>query len=434
MGGRRNKRALGGLAVGAVAGVCAWWLLSGSGDPSGSVRTVYVPTPPPHITVVENLESGQTLAEIFGSHGLSGLEIMRVVETMEEFESPRRLRPGTAIHLAMRPDEPPTRIALQLDRDRRLYLFPDGEDGAWAGRLDSVQVVRDTILITGFVESNLYEASLTGDVDRLAPGERNEVAFRIEQIFAWQIDFWRDIQPGDGYRAALAREVRPDGTIRSEWILAAEFRNVGRNLTAVRFRPDSMAPVEYYDLEGEAVRGQFLLAPLDLARVTSGFSRQRYHPILKRRRPHLGLDYGAPTGTPVRATGGGIVVRAGRWGTYGNIVEVRHANNLRTRYAHLSRISEGVRVGVRVDQGQVVGRVGATGLATASHLHYEFLQNGSNVNPARLNLPRAEPVSAEYRELYDAARDAAFAVLQGIEMPGGSDRPDSRAGLSRAED
>ncbi len=434
MVGRWNKRVFGGLTAGAVAGLCAWWWLSGSGDPSGSVRTVYVPTPPPHITVVENLESGQTLAEIFGSHGLSGLEIMRVVETMQEFESPRRLRPGTAIHLAMRPDEPPSRIALQLDRDRRLYLFPDGEDGAWAGRLDSVQVVRDTILITGFVESNLYEASLTGDVDRLAPGERNEIAFRMEQIFAWQIDFWRDIQPGDGYRAALAREVRPDGTIRSEWILAAEFRNVGRNLTAVRFRPDNMAPVEYYDLEGEAVRGQFLLAPLDLARVTSGFSRQRYHPILKRRRPHLGVDYGAPRGTPVRATGGGIVVRAGRWGTYGNIVEVRHANNLRTRYAHLSRISEGVRVGVRVDQGQVVGRVGATGLATASHLHYEFLQNGSHVNPARLNLPRAEPVPPEYRELYDAARDAAFSVLQEIEMPGGSDRPDSRAGLSRAED
>ena len=382
--------------------------------------------------VVDSLRSGQTLAEIFGARGLSGLEIMRVVEKIEEFESPRRLRPGTLVHLAMRPDEPPMRITLQLDRDRRLYLFPEGEDGAWGGRLDSVQVVRDTILIAGLVDSNLYEAGLTGDVDRLAPGERNDLAFRIEQIFAWQIDFWRDIQPGDAYRVAIAREVRPDGTVRSARILAAEFRNVGRNLTAARFRPDSMAPVEYYNFEGEAVRGQFLLAPLDLARVTSGFSRRRYHPILKRRRPHLGVDYGAPRGTPVRATGGGIVTRAGRWGTFGNIVEVRHANNMRTRYAHLSRISSGVRVGVRVDQGQVIGRVGATGLATGSNLHYEFLKNGTNVNPARLNLPRAEPVPPEHRELFNATRDAAFAVLERIRMPAESDP--SRAEFSRLED
>jgi murein DD-endopeptidase MepM/ murein hydrolase activator NlpD len=356
---------------------------------------------------------------------------MRVVEKIEEFESPRRLRPGTLVHLAMRPEEPPSRITLRLDRDRTLYLYPDGEEGAWDGRLDSVQVVRDTILIAGLVNSNLYEAGLTGDVDRLAPGERYDVARRLELIFAWQIDFWRDIQPGDGYRVAIAREVRPDGTIRSARVLAAEFRNRDRDLTAARFRPDSMAPVEYYDFEGEAVRGQFLLAPIDLARVTSGFGR-RYHPILKRRRPHLGLDYGAPTGTPVRATGGGIVTRAGRWGTYGNIVEVRHANNLRTRYAHLSRISGGVTVGVRVDQGQVIGRVGSTGLSTASHLHYEFLKNGTHVNPARLNLPRAEPVPPEHRELFNAARDAAFAVLEGIRMPAETDP--SRVGFSRLED
>ncbi len=432
MRGSRGKLALRGATVGVIAGLGIWLLVRGSDESSGPVRTVYVPTPPPHITVVDSLKSGQTLAEIFDAHGLSGLEIMRVVEKIEEFENPRRLRPGTLVHLAMRPQEPPSRITLRLDRDRTLYLFPDGEAGAWDGRLDSVQVVRDTILIAGYLESNLYDAALSGDVDRLAPGERNDLAFRIEQIFAWQIDFWRDIQPNDGYRVAIAREVRPDGTVRSSRILAAEFRNVGRNLTAVRFRPDSMAPVEYYDLEGEAVRGQFLLAPLDLARVTSGFGRRRYHPILKRRRAHLGVDYGAPRGTPVRATGGGIVTRSGRWGTYGNIVEVRHANNMRTRYAHLSRISGGVTAGVRVDQGQVIGRVGATGLATASHLHYEFLKDGTHVNPARLNLPRAEPVPAEHRELFNAARDAAFLVLDRIRLPAENDP--SRVGFSRLED
>lgn len=394
-------------------------LLVGSRDAGVElVRVVEVPTPPAPVTVVHSLASGETLADVFGTYGLSGGEILEVVEAIREFESPRRLRPGMEVHLAARPDEPPSRISLHLDRDRTLHLFPpETDDTAWTGRLDSVRIVHDTIVVAGLLESNLYDAHLVGDVDDLTGAQRNDMAARLSTIFAWQIDFWRDIRRGDAYRMVLAREVRPDGTVRTQRVLAAEFRNGDRELTAIRFQPDESQPVEYYDETGEAMRGQFLLAPLDLARVTSGFNMRRFHPILKRRRPHLGVDYGANRGTPVRATGDGVVTRAGPWGGYGTAIEVRHANNLRTRYAHLSGIARGVRRGGRVTQGDIIGYVGSSGLATASHLHYEFLQNGQQVNPARMDFPKAEPVPDDKRELFLAESGLALDLLHRVALP-----------------
>lgn len=405
------------VAVALVGTGLAWAGLRSSSGPE-PIKVVEIPTPPPPITVVANLERGETLAEVFEDHGLTGGQILQVVDAISEYESPRRLRPGMEIQLAMRPDETLTRISLKLDRDRMLHLLPaDGGEGTWDARLDSVQVTRDTILVAALVSSNLYNAEMFGDVDDLTAGELDRLIGQLAQIYAWQIDFWRDIRRNDSYRLVMAREVRPDGSIRLARILAAEFRNEDRVLTAVRFQPDEDAPVEFYDEEGEALRGQFLLAPLDLARVTSGFSMRRFHPILRRNRPHLGIDYGAGRGTPVRVTGGGVVTRAGPWGGYGTAIEVRHANNLRTRYAHLSGIARGVRSGVRVEQGQVIGFVGSSGLATASHLHYEFLRDGSHVNPARMQFPRAEPVADEHREFFVSTSGIALDLLQRIRMP-----------------
>ena len=419
MDARRRRWTLAGAALALVVTTSAWAFLRSSGAPE-PIKVVEVPTPPPPITVVEELRSGQTLADVFAAHGLSGGEILEVVEAIREFESPRRLRTGTQITLAMRPAESPSRISLALDRDRTLHLFAGGGDegaAAWDARLDSVRVVRDTVLVAGLIGSNLYDAVLTGDIPGMGAAELDRLILQLSQIFAWQIDFWRDIRTNDAYRVVMARDVRPDGSIRAASILAAEFRNDDRRLTAVRFKPDDASPVEYYDREGEALRGQFLLAPLDLARVTSGFSMRRFHPILRRTRPHLGIDYGAPRGTPVRSTGAGVVTRAGAWGGYGTAIEVRHANNLRTRYAHLSGVARGVRAGMRVEQGDVIGYVGASGLATAAHLHYEFLRNGSHVNPARMQFPRAEPVADAHRELFATASGHALAMLGAVQLP-----------------
>ncbi len=395
----------------------AWAYLRWPAGPA-PIRLVEVPTPPPPVTVVENLAWGETLADVFASHGMTGGEILEVVAAIRPFEDPRRLRRGTEIKLTKRPDDSLTRISVKLDRDRMLYLLsPDGDGRGWAARLDSVRIRRDTILVASLVSSNLYDAQMFGAGSDLSAGELDRLIGQLSRIYAWQIDFWRDIRQDDSYRLVMAREVRPDGSVRIARLLAAEFINDGRVLTAVRFQADEDSPVEYYDAEGEALRGEFLLAPLDLARVTSGFSMRRFHPVLRRNRPHLGIDYGAGRGTPVRVTGGGVVTRAGAWGSYGTAIEVRHANNLRTRYAHLSGVAKGVRSGVRVDQGQVIGFVGSSGLATASHLHYEFLRNGSHVNPARMQLPRAEPIADEHREVFMSTSRYALALLQRLKMP-----------------
>lgn len=397
-----------------VAGALWWSWISRVPAIEGDVKTVYVPVPPPVVTVADTLRRGQTLGEKLGSYGFDGLQVVRLVDAVREYESPRRLRPGTVLHLAMRAAEPPARISLELDPDRRLHLLPADDGEGWTARLDSVSVVRDTILVGGTVATNLYDAPLWGDVEDLERRDVNDLVFRLSEVYAWQIDFYRDIQPGDEFRAAVERDVRPDGSVRSSRILAATFLNAGKQITAIRFEPSEGERVEYYDREGEALRSQFLRSPLEFGRVTSGFSYRRYHPILKRRRPHLGTDYGAPVGTPVRATGSGIVARAGWSGGYGRVVEIRHRNGLRTRYAHLSRFASGARPGARVEQGQTVAYVGSTGLSTAPHLHYEFLRNGTQVNPARLDLPKAEPVDEGDRLRFELERDAALGLLAGL--------------------
>jgi murein DD-endopeptidase MepM/ murein hydrolase activator NlpD len=214
---------------------------------------------------------------------------------------------------------------------------------------------------------------------------------------------------------AIEREVRPDGSLRARRFLAIELRNRDRVLSAFPFtRPGGRR--EYFDVDGEALKGVFLRYPVPY-RITSGFSTRRFHPVLKQYRAHRGTDYGAPYGTPVKATATGTVTRAGTWGNYGRMVEIRHTHGIQTRYAHLSSISAGIRVGARVDQGQVIGRVGSTGLATGPHLHYEFLQNGAQRNPSTMNLPSAPALEAEYRDAFDGDRDAALDVLSAVPLP-----------------
>jgi murein DD-endopeptidase MepM/ murein hydrolase activator NlpD len=174
--------------------------------------------------------------------------------------------------------------------------------------------------------------------------------------------------------------------------------------------------IAYFDAEGRALRGAFLRYPVPY-RITSGFTHRRYHPVLKRHRPHQGIDYGAPHGTRVQATGAGTVTRAGAWGGYGRTVEIRHRNGVHTRYAHLSSIAPGIRAGRHVEQGQIVGRVGASGLATGPHLHYEFIQGGRHRNPLTVSLPAEAPLERAHLEDFGRRRDAALALLAGVGIP-----------------
>lgn len=406
------------LAVGAgVLGV--GWLvgLGPLGAPEvPSVREVRVPAPPPPVSRFDTLGSGETLAELLADNGLEGSDAYAFTQVMREVKSPRRLRAGMVARFSGPPGRTPDRVQMRVNPDSLVELTT-GEEAStgWSARVHEVPIVVDTIAFAGRIDSSLWFASLSGDVDRMAENEFKEYVFYLADVFMWKVDFTRDIRRGDAFRVAVERERRPDGTIRTRRFLAIELMNRGELLQAIPFtRPDGRR--EYFDYGGEAMRGTFLRYPVDF-RITSSFSRRRYHPILKVRRPHLGIDYGAPYGTPVKATADGTVTRAGTWGGYGRMVEVRHARGITTRYAHLSRI--GVRRGQVVEQGEPIGRVGATGLATAAHLHYEFLQSGQQRNPAKVDLPSAPALEEEYMPDFSRTRDQALALLDGVALPVG---------------
>lgn len=404
-----------GFAVVAVLGV-ALFLARGEAQDE-AIRTVRVPSSPPPVVERDTLGTGQTLAALLDDRGFDPAEIETMVRGIREYENPRRLRAGTEVRFRLpSPSERPAELALRLDRDRTIRVRR--ADGGWETRLDSVPVSVDTIEVAGVIRSSLYGARLMGDTARLAPGEADEIAHELSRIFQWQVDFFRDLRPGDAFRLTIARQVRPDGSVRRARVLGAEFVNDGRRLSAIWFDAPDPEVRGYYDRQGNSLQTMFLRAPLNFP-VTSGFSRRRYHPVLHRRTAHRGLDYGAPYGARVRATGAGVVTRAARWGGYGRMVEVRHSGRYRTRYAHLSSIARGVHAGARVEQGETIGRVGATGLATGAHLHYEFLVNGSQRNPAALELPPGDPVPKRFRDEFRTRKNDVVALLEEVSLPGG---------------
>ncbi len=273
----------------------------------------------------------------------------------------------------------------------------------------------DTLVLAGTISNSLYHSVMGLPGTTLGQQERIErVMWGIYRPFQWSIDFGIDLREGDNYKAVYERHVRPDGSVRHARVLAAEFVNRGREYRAYWLTSRS----EYFDDEGKSMRRVFLKAPVDFRRISSRFTRRRYHPRLGIYRAHLGTDYAADTGTRVYGTADGTVTRAGRWGGYGRMVEIRHVNGYRTRYAHLSFIAKGIRAGKKVRQGQLIGFVGSSGLATGPHLHYELLRNGAAIDQRTVDLPSGKPVAAEERPEFARMRDRLAALLDGAVVPG----------------
>jgi murein DD-endopeptidase MepM/ murein hydrolase activator NlpD len=223
------------------------------------------------------------------------------------------------------------------------------------------------------------------------------------------VDFSRDVQPGDRFRVVFERLVSPEGELRLGRILASDLEVAGRRLTAFRF--DSGGRSALFDAEGNSLRRAFLRAPVEFRRISSTFARARRHPVLGTFRRHQGTDYAAGRGTPVMAASEGMVLRAGRAGGYGNLIELRHRSGITTRYAHLRGFARGVRAGARVSQGQVIGYVGSTGLSSGPHLHYEFRVNGVARDSRRVALGNGEPLPAARRPAFERERDRLLALL-----------------------
>jgi murein DD-endopeptidase MepM/ murein hydrolase activator NlpD len=271
----------------------------------------------------------------------------------------------------------------------------------------AANIVKNTLEVRVAPLHGRISSSLFKTVDDL--GASDQVALQLAEVFRYDIDFAQELQPGDSFTMVLEKVWRDGQFLRDGEILAAEFVNNGHVYRAVRYTlPDGRH--EYYTPDGKSLRKAFLLAPVQFSRISSGFGL-RWHPVLNRMRAHKGIDYAAPIGTPVRAAGEGRVAFRGAQGGYGNVVMLTHSGGVETVYGHLSRFAPSLFVGKRVQQGELVGFVGMTGLATGPHLHYEYRVGGVHRNPASIKTLPAEPISAALRPDFNAKAGALLTSL-----------------------
>ena len=390
-----------------------------SGPPSASVPATGADIPlRPDTTLIKGLvPRNTTLNTMLRGHGVAADAAERVVAAAARVFDPRRLRSLQPFALERTIDGALRVFEYEIDPRTFLRIAP-AQAPAGELRAEVLPIPRTLTLaaISGRIDQET--SSLFASID--AAGEGAELAMALAGVFGGEIDFNTELQPGDSYAVAFERYSREGGADTYGNITAAEFRNDGRVLRAIRFTPPGGAPA-FYDEQGKSLRRFFLRSPLKFEpRVTSGFSLRRMHPVLHTARAHRGVDYGAPQGAPVIAVASGTVLGATFDNTNGRMVRIRHASGYESYYLHLSAFASGLRAGVRVAQGDTIGRVGATGLATGPHLHYGLRKNGEFVNPLRehRNMPPGEPVPASAMEAFAAARDEALARL-------GSTRPRS---------
>jgi murein DD-endopeptidase MepM/ murein hydrolase activator NlpD len=335
-----------------------------------------------------------------------------------ERADPRRLRPGTEVAFRWFTAAPAELRAVDITVDADLTLRMTPSLAGWMSSVMTTPVVTDTVWVSSEIQTNLWDA-VTGieNTEGLDPRDRYQLLVDLTDIFQWQVDFSRDIRSGDFFRFSYERAVRPDGTMRRGHVLSAELVNRGRSYEAVWFDPNGDGKGTYYDENGNSVRLAFLKNPIEFRRISGYFSSGRLHPILQTWRAHRGVDYAAARGTPVRATGRGVVIERGMQSTYGNTIVVRHSNGWTTRYAHMNGFFPGIRVGSEVDQGEFIGYVGMTGLATGPHLHYEMRQNGTHKDPLTIELPAGDPVPIDQWEMWETHSRTRLALLDRLPLP-----------------
>ena len=356
--------------------------------------------PPPLEELTLTVRRGDTLDRLFRKNDLSLAQLSEIAKLDEARERFRKLKPGD--EFVVKHDNGDLKsMYSNLSLTQALQI--EYTDEGYAAKIVERPIEKRKRLAYGVIESSLFESAA-------AAGLSDRVIMNIAGIFAWDVDFVLDIREGDNYYVQY-EEIWQDGEhVMDGEIIAAEFNNNGRTHQAIRFIDDE-GRSDYFTPEGHSVRKAFIRAPVDFTRISSNFNPRRRHPILNTIRAHRGVDYAAPRGTPIRAAGDGKVIFRGQKSGYGNTVILQHGGNITTLYAHMSRFAQ-PRVGSRVRQGQTIGYVGATGLATANHLHYEYRLNGVHRNPRTVELPQADPIDARYRERFIAAVEPILEELE----------------------
>ncbi len=378
-------------------------------DRETAVELVYAETPlvladainpPPLQRLNLTIGRGDTLDKLFRKHDLDLGHLSEIAKLDEARKRFRKLKPGDQFEITHDEGE---LVSMYSNLSLTSALKIERAESGFKAEIVERPIEKRKRLAYGTIESSLFESAADA-------GLSDRVIMNIAGIFAWDVDFVLDIRTGDDYYVQY-EEIWQDGEYVTDGeIVAAEFNNNGRTHQAIRFIDDE-GRSDYYTPDGHSVRKAFLRAPVDFTRISSNFNPRRRHPILNTIRAHRGVDYAAPRGTPIKAAGDGKVIFRGVKGGYGNTIILQHGGNITTLYAHMSRFA-GARVGSRVRQGQTIGYVGSTGLATANHLHYEYRLNGVHRNPRTVELPQAEPIDQRYRQQFLATVEP---ILQELE-------------------
>jgi murein DD-endopeptidase MepM/ murein hydrolase activator NlpD len=340
----------------------------------------------------ERFQRGDTLAGFLSRLGVNSTEVARLARV----RALQLLRPGMFVRAEVNSDGAPRTLSFLTGRDALMQIAADGTEYR-AGEVTSALEPRVTMK-SGVIRSSLFAATD-------AAGIPDSVGMQLADIFAGDVDFYRDLRKGDRFAVVYEEHAFGGAPVRAGRVLAAEFTNSGKTYRAVYYGKG------YYTPEGNNLRKAFLRTPLEFSRVSSGFGMRR-HPIAHAWRAHKGIDYAAQIGTRVRAVGDGIVEYAGPKGGYGNVVMLRHHGQYSTVYAHLSRITQGIKRGARVAQNDTIGAVGQTGWATGPHLHYEFRIAGEARNPFSIAMPAALPVPSYELAAFRTQADPLIARLE----------------------
>jgi murein DD-endopeptidase MepM/ murein hydrolase activator NlpD len=354
----------------------------------------------------KKVPAGENFIAALQKFGLSAVEAASASAAAQHAFNLHQVRAGNTITVGRSVEGTLREIDYKIDSDRMLKIVP--EDRGFTAQVREIPSKTEVAAVTGRVDDSLFNA--VEDT-----GESAELAMRLAQIFAYDLDFYTDPRKGDAFRIVLEKKKYANGqTAGYGRILAAEYENAGKKYQALLFHDPAGQP-GYYSADGKSLQKAFLRSPLKFgAPVTSHFNRSRFHPILKTYRPHMGTDYGAPVGTPVQTIGSGRVVFAGRKGGEGNMVQITHFNGYETMYLHLSRMF--VRNGEHVEIGKTIGLVGSTGLSTGPHLDFRILQKGQYKNFEKLGLPPSDPVSKKNLPEFAAVREKWLPLLKNPEL------------------
>jgi len=352
--------------------------------------------PSPQVVVsTGTFARGDSLYSCLSERGVSPGEILTLKKLLDPLFDTRKCYPGDSYEIIASTSgvlEGFNYYSGPLD----IYGVRKSASGELTAFHQKIPLKKRILGLVGAIETSLYEAMIQ-------LGQSPELTMRFADIFAWQVDFLTEPRPGDTFKLTWEKFYKEGEEFSDGTILAAQYLGEGGSYTAILFE-DPEGNKDYYTIEGESLRKEFLRSPLNYRRITSYFSYRRFHPILKYYRPHLGIDYASPLGTPVASIGDGVVTYVGCKSDYGRFVKVRHQNGYYSSYGHLSRYGKEIRRGVKVKQGQVVGYVGASGLATGPHLDFRVVRNGKFVNFLKIQIPPAESVKDKYRREFEITK------------------------------